>query len=193
MANSAADARGTELGIRKKLIEAGAVDVIVSLTTNLFYTVTLPVTLWFLDRGKAKTDREDKVLFVDARHQFRQVDRAHREMTGEQVEFLANIVRLYRGEEPEKMHGSAKLMKENFPKAKYVDVLGLCKVATRDELAVQGFSLNSGRYVGLAERAADDFDFKVKLEELNELLEVLNAEARELEGRIADNVANLLG
>lgn len=64
MANSAGDARGSELEIRKKLIEAGAVDVIVSLTTNLFYTVTLPVTLWFLDKGKAKTDRKDKVLLA---------------------------------------------------------------------------------------------------------------------------------
>ncbi|MFO0734805.1 MAG: class I SAM-dependent DNA methyltransferase [Labilithrix sp.] len=192
MANSAADARGTELEIRKKLIEAGAVDVIVSLTTNLFYTVTLPVTLWFLDKGKAKTDRKDKVLFIDARHHFRQVDRAHREMTGEQVEFLANIVRLYRGQQPEKAHGSAKLTKEHFPKGKYVDVLGLCKVATRREIEAHGFSLNPGRYVGVAERAADDFDFKERLEELNEQLEVLNAEARELERRIGENVATVV-
>ncbi len=192
MANSAADARGTELEIRKKLIESGAVDVIVSLTSNLFYTVTLPVTLWFLDRGKAKTERKDKVLFIDARHRFRQVDRAHREMTAEQVEFLANIVRLYRDTEPEGAHGTAKLMKEHFPKGKYVDVLGLCKVATRKEIEGQGFSLNPGRYVGAVERADDDFDFKEKFEELNEQLEVLNAEARELETRIAAGVATIL-
>ena len=53
MANSAADARGTELEIRKKLIESGAVDVMISIGSNFFYTVTLPCTLWFLDRGKA--------------------------------------------------------------------------------------------------------------------------------------------
>lgn len=192
MANSAADARGSELEVRKKLIEAGAVDVMVSLTSNLFYTVTLPVTLWFLDKGKAKTDRKDKVLFIDARHLFRQVDRAHREMTGEQVEFLANIVRLHRGQQPENAHGSAKLTKEHFPKGKYVDVLGLCKIATRKEVEVQGFSLNPGRYVGLADRAADDFDFKERLEELNEQLELLNAEAREVETKIAENVSALL-
>jgi type I restriction enzyme M protein len=71
MANSAADARGTELEMRKKLLATGAVDVIVSMSANLFYTVTLPATLWFLDRGKATSDRKDKVLFIDARHQFR--------------------------------------------------------------------------------------------------------------------------
>jgi len=73
---------------------------------NLFYTVTLPCTLWFLDRGKRGTDHEDKILFIDARHVFRQIDRAHREFTPEQLEFLANIARLYRGEEPESRLGS---------------------------------------------------------------------------------------
>ena len=51
MANSAADARGSELEIRRKLIEAGAVDVMVAIGSNFFYTVTLPCTLWFLDKG----------------------------------------------------------------------------------------------------------------------------------------------
>ncbi len=60
--------------------------------------MTLPVTLWFFDRGKRGTDREDKVLFIDARKIFRQIDRAHRDWLPEQIEFLANIVRLYRGE-----------------------------------------------------------------------------------------------
>jgi type I restriction enzyme M protein len=192
MANSAGDARGTELEIRKKLIEDGAVDVMVSVGPNFFYTVTLPCTLWFLDRGKRKTKRKDKVLFIDARHIFRQIDRAHREWTAEQVEFLSNIVRLYRGEDIESAAGSQDLMKENFPKGKYADVLGLCKVATLDEIEAQGWSLNPGRYVGVAERAADDFEFAERMEELNEELETLNAEARELEERIAENVAVLL-
>ena len=62
-------------------------------------------------------------------------------------------------------------MKESFPKGKYADVLGLCKVATITEIEAQGWSLNPGRYVGVAERAADDFEFAVRLEELNEELE----------------------
>src|SRR5512139_1516039 len=119
MANSAADARASELEIRKKLIQDRSVDVMVAVGPNMFYTVTLPCMLWFLDRGKKGTDRQDKVLFLDARHIFRQIDRAHRDFTPEQIEFLANIVRLYRGEKPEDQHGSAKLMAEKVPKGKY--------------------------------------------------------------------------
>lgn len=192
MANSAADARSSELEIRKQLIEDKSVDVMVAVGPNMFYTVTLPCTLWFLDRGKKGTDRENAVLFLDARHIYNQIDRAHREFTPPQIEFLANIVRLHRGAEPEDRHGSSGMMVEHFPQGEYVDVPGLCKVATIDEIEAQGWSLNPGRYVGVAAGKADDFDFKERLEELNEELEVLNAEARELEERIAENVVKLL-
>jgi len=84
MANSAGDAGHSEKDIRRQLVEAGAVDVMVAIGTNFFYTVTLPVTLWFLDKGKAGTSRQDTVLFIDARHTFRQIDRAHRDFLPEQ-------------------------------------------------------------------------------------------------------------
>jgi type I restriction enzyme M protein len=193
MANSAADARGSELDIRRQLIEARAVDVMVAVGSNFFYTVTLPCTLWFFDRGKRKATRADKVLFIDARHLYRQIDRAHRDWTPAQIEFLANIARLYRGETTDNLHDSADLLVEHFgKKPKYSDVPGLCKVATLVEIEAQGWSLNPGRYVGLTARAEDDFDFKERLEEQNEELEILNVEARELEERIAENVAKLL-
>ncbi len=158
MANSAADARGAELEIRKKLIQSGAVDVMVSIGSNFFYTVTLPCTLWFFDRGKAKTPRKDKVLFLDARHIYRQLDRAHRDFTPEQIEFLSNIVRLYRGEEMELDHGSETLMKEHLGKnfRKYADVPGLCKIAkfcaNRYRMAIRGqvvdLSRENGKFFG---------------------------------------------
>jgi type I restriction enzyme M protein len=161
--------------------------------------VTLPCTLWFFDKGKSKTNRKDKVLFIDARHIFRQVDRAHRKFSPKQVEYLANIVRLYRGEKPEFTAGEDEEhpgpdpdLKTTFPKLNYADVAGLCKVATLTEIEAQGWSLNPGRYVGVADKDEDDFDFAEKLEELNEELEVLNSEAHELEERIAVNVAKLL-
>ena len=193
MANSAADARGAELEIRKKLIESGHVDVMVSIGSNFFYTVTLPCTLWFFDRGKPK-DRRDKVLFVDARNIYNQVDRAHREFLPEHIEFLSNIVRLYRCEPVEKDKGSSELMKQYFGDtvSGYTDVPGLCKLATVKEIEDQGWSLNAGRYVGVAAREDDGFDFRARLEEFNEELEILNAEARVLEEQIADNVAKLL-
>ena len=223
MANSASDARSSELDIRKQLIEARAVDVMVAVGSNFFYTVTLPCTLLFFDKAKRSLPPSpqsspsgrgsnppsthgrgaggegrgarysDTVLFVDARHLYRQIDRAHRDWTPAQIEFLANIARLYRGEQPENLHDSANLMTEQFgKKPKYADVAGLCKVATISDIEAQGWSLNPGRYVGVAARAEDDFDFKERLEEQNEELETLNAEARELEERIAENVAKLL-
>lgn len=192
MANSAADARGSELEIRKKLIQSGVVDAIVSIGPNFFYTVTLPATLWFFDKGKPEALR-DKVLFLDARHIFRQIDRAHREFTPEQIEFLSNIVRLYRGKQPEFVRESEKLLKEKFPSLKYADIPGLCKAATRKEIEAQGWSLNPGRYVGVApgEEVSDE-DFMEQFEQLTEELETLNAEARGLEERIAANAAKIL-
>jgi len=192
MANSASDARGSELEIRKKLIESGTVDVIVATSSNMFYTVTLPCTLWFYDKGKADSERKDKVLFIDARQVFRQIDRAHRDFANEQIEFLANIVRLYRGEEVETDAASEAILEEKFTYGHYKNIAGLCKVATIEEIEAQGWSLNPGRYVGVAERAAGDFDFFEQLEELNEELEVLNGEARELERLITLNINQLL-
>ena len=199
MANSAADARQSEMEIRKALLQSFAVDVMVAIGPNFFYTVTLPCTLWFFDKGKAKTKRKDQVLFIDARHTFRQVDRAHRKFSPKQIEYLANIVRLYRGEQPEfvagddeEVPGEEPDLKATFPKLKYADVAGLCKVATLEEIEAQGWSLNPGRYVGVADREEDDFVFAERLEELNEELEVLNSEASELEERIANHDAKWL-
>jgi len=193
MANSASDARQSEQEIRKQMVDDGSVDVMVAIGSNFFVNVTLPCTLWFFDKGKRETDRKDKVLFIDARNIFEQVDRAHREFRPEQIEFIANIVRLYRGQEIEDTMGSDDLMIENFPDLIYQDVAGLCKVATIDEIEAQGYSLNPGRYVGVADREEDDFDFNERLTELNDELEQLNAYASELEQKISSNIALLLG
>ncbi len=198
MANSASDARSSEQELRQKLIEARAVDVMVAVGPNMFYTVTLPCTLWFLDRGKAKTTRAETVLFIDARHIYRQVDRAHRDWTPAQIGFIANLVRLYRGEAPDLTVGgeetAAKLAEVFGKKPAYADIPGLCKAATLKEIEAQGWSLNPGRYVGVApgEEVSDE-DFKAQLQTLNEELETLNAQARTLEQTIAANVAGIWG
>lgn len=192
MANSAGDARGTEQLIRQRLIEDGSTDVIVSVGPNMFYTVALPCTLWFFDKSKRGTEREDTVLFLDARSLYRQIDRAHRDFLPEQIEFLSNIVRLYRGDAVETGAGSGELLDENGLSEGYVDVPGLCKVATRAEIGAQGWSLNPGRYVGAAAQAEEDVDFLVRFEELNEQLAQLNADAAMLEEKIGENAALVL-
>ena len=198
MANVASDARGSEQELRKQLIESNAVDVMVAVGPNMFYTVTLPVTLWFLDRGKSKAKRAGTVLFIDARKIYRQVDKAHRDWTQAQIGFIANLVRLYRGEALDLTVGgeetAARLAEIFGKKPAYADVAGLCKAATLKEIEAQGWSLNPGRYVGVApgEEVSDE-NFKAQLETLNEELEGLNAQARELEKVIAANVAGVLG
>lgn len=192
MANSAADARHSEGEIRRKLIEGGQVDVMVAVGSNFFYSVTLPVTLWFLDRGKRDTPRADQVLFLDARQIFRQVDRAHREFTEEQIEFLANVVRLYRGEEPELASGANALFSARFPDGAYTDVTGLCKVATIEEIEAQGWSLNPGRYVGTEVEELDDEVFEEKLAAAHAELRALGARARELEDGVDEVLSQLL-
>jgi type I restriction enzyme M protein len=201
MANSASDARGSEQAIRRQLIEAKAVDVMVSAGTNMFYTVTLPSTLWFFDRGKVGTARENTVLFLDARHLYRQIDRAHRDWSDAQIGFLANIVRLYRGETVDLTLGGEEAQRwieayfgsdSGGPPA-YRDIAGLCKAATIEAIESQGWSLNPGRYVGVAAgEDLSDEDFKEQLEKLQEELEGLNAKARGLEATIAANVAGIL-
>ena len=197
MANSCSDARASEQELRQKLIEAQAVDVIVAVGPNMFYTVTLPVTLWFLDRGKSNTKRADSVLFIDARHIYRQIDRAHRDWTPAQTGFIANLVRLYRGEAIDLTVGGTetetKLQEVFGKKPAYADVPGLCKSATLTEIEAQGWSLNPGRYVGIAPgEDLSDEDFKTLFESLNEELQTLNAQARTLEQTIAANAAEIL-
>ena len=206
MANSASDARGSEQDIRQQLIEDDAVDVMVAVSSNFFYTVTLPCALWFLDKNKPAHNK-DKVLFIDARHIFRRVTRAVRDYTSEQLSFIANIVRLYRGQDIDNTYlethpdagNDGKFKLEDFftndnGELAYQDIAGLCKVASKAEILEQGYSLNPGRYVGVAEGEKEhDEDFAVKLEALQEELEVLNAEAHELETLISENVIRVLG
>jgi len=193
MANSAADASASELAIRQKLIEDGVVDVVVSVAANFFFTVALPCTLWFLDKGKHSTDRASQVLFIDARKIYNQIVRAHRDFLPEQIEFLANIARLYRGENAETAAGSADLTSATFPDSVYTDIPGLCRTASIDQIKTQGWSLNPGRYVGVADLDDDGFEFAERLEELNEGLEGLNTEAAELQERVSESINALLG
>ena len=97
MASSATDSSGKDKEIRKQLIQSGAVDVIISVGNNFFYTKSLPCSLWFFDRSK-KEEIKDKVLFIDARNYYTVVDRTLNEWSEWQLKNLSAIVWLYRGE-----------------------------------------------------------------------------------------------
>ena len=357
MANSASDARHSEADIRRALIEANLIYGMLTMPSNMFYSVTLPATLWFFDKGKT----DERILFIDTRNIFTQIDRAHREFSDEQVANIAIISQLHKGRrerftalvdhyfaqgvaslhahqasvealcaqlfealedkaarktvtdlkkqwaglatleeryatyldavqaesavqaksksakaapksvraEPVEAHNTAqhklleaftpfftalhadlkaldktlrqhekqlsdiaqadgkrgstdrktKVLKtalealhaevkesevwfthiqwlqERFPKAEYEDVTGLCKLASRAEVAEQDWSLNPGRYVGVVieEDGKTEEEFITSLLEMNEELTRLNLEARVLEEVIAGNVMLLAG
>jgi len=176
MSNAAGDAGGSELEIRKKLIEKNAIDVMIAVGPNFFYTVILSCTLWFLDKGKKKTDRKDKILFIDARNIYHQIDRAHRDFTEEQIQKITGIVRSYRKEKGV---------------GKYKDIPGLCKVATIKDIKEQGYSLNAGRYIGVTLEADDEIPFKGKMEKLSKELKGYFKEGQELEKKIESNLRKI--
>ncbi len=93
MANSASDARHSEADIRQSLIKNNLIYGMLTLPSNMFYTVTLPATLWFFDKAK----QDNKILFIDARNIFTQIDRAHREFNEEQIQNIAIISKLHKG------------------------------------------------------------------------------------------------
>lgn len=172
MANSANDAGNKELEIRKKMIEEGLVDVIISVGPNMFLNATLSCTLWFLDKGKKGTDRQNKVLFINAQDIYTVIDRAHNTWTDEQIEQIAAIVRSYRGE-------------VGYPK--YEDIKGRCKVATIEEIKANGYSLNPGRYVEIVEKEMDNVEFEARMKELMTQFSSLTKEAHELEKKIEED------
>lgn len=339
MANSASDARHSEADIRQALIEANLIYGMLTMPSNMFYTVTLPATLWFFDKAKA----DERILFIDARNVFTQIDRAHREFSDEQVANIAIISQLHKGRrdrfvalvdhyfeqgvaslhahdanvealcaqlfealddpahrqtvtdlkkqwktlgkledryatyldsthaakppapdahntaqdklhaafapffaalhaglkaldktlrqlekqqsdaaQAEGKHGSTdrktkalktaldtlhtevkdtemwfahiQWLQARFPKAQYEDVTGLCKLATRAEVAEQDWSLNPGRYVGVVieEDGKTEEEFISGLLEMNAELAKLNAETRVLEDVIAANISKLV-
>lgn len=197
MANSASDAGGSELEIRKRLVEDGLISQMVTLPSNMFSSVTLPATLWFFDKRKKK---KDEILFVDARGVFTQVDRAHRKFSDWQIKNLGIITRLYEGDTAAfealkaeyKKSGNAEALawlEERFPDGTYNDVTGLCKVAKldgEDGIRDQDYSLNAGRYVGVVieDDGMTEAEFMSEMLRLDDELRILGKEARELEKAI---------
>lgn len=172
MANSATDAGHAEKEIRKKLIDHELVDVIISTPSNLFLNVTLSATLWFFDKSKKGTKRQNRILFINAQDIFTPVDRAHNRWTDEQIQEIAGIVRRYRSEEGSGM---------------YEDIKGRCKVATLGEIKENDYSLNPGRYIEIVEKEIDSVEFEARIKELTTEFKTLTHEAHELEKKIEED------
>ena len=157
---------GGEGEIRKNIINADLVDCIVAMPSQLFYTTQIPVSLWFLSKGKKQPG---KTLFIDARKMGTMVTRKLRELTDEDIEKLAATYNA-------------------FAEGTLEDVKGFCAVATTEDVAKQDYILTPGRYVGIEEQQDDGEPFEEKMDRLTKELSELFQKSHELEAQIKERL-----
>lgn len=163
LANGALSSQSSGEGeIRKNIIQADLVEGIVALPTQLFYSVTIPVTLWFISKNKKQ---KGKTLFIDARKMGYMVDRKHRDFTDEDIQKLADTFKAFQD-------GTLE------------DVKGFCTVADLQEIEKQDFILTPGRYVGIEEVEDDGEPFEEKMTRLTSELSEMFKKSHELEDEI---------
>jgi type I restriction enzyme M protein len=159
---SMSTSNANELAIRKGFLEAGIVDSIVAMPSNLFFGVTIPVCIWFFDNDKKNKD----VLFIDARNMGEMETRALRVLSNNDIDLISKTYHNYKKDE------------------NYEDVKGFCKVASLDEIKNADYTLTPGRYVGIEELVDDDEDFDIKMNRLTSELGELFKNSSELESEI---------
>ena len=167
LANGALSTQSSGEGdIRKNIIEADLVEGIVAMPTQLFYSVTIPVTLWFITKGKKQ---KGKTLFIDARKMGYMVDRKHRDFTDEDIQKLADTFKAFQD-------GTLE------------EVKGFCAVADIQAIAAQDYILTPGRYVGIEEQEDDGEPFDEKMKRLTSELSDMFKKSHELENEIREKL-----
>jgi len=172
--------------IRKNIIEADLVDCMVALPGQLFYNTQIPVCLWFIARDKRNhrfRDRRGETLFIDARKMGSMIDRVHRELTGGDIQKIADSYHTWRGD--------SSLGNRQSTIGNYQDISGYCKSATIEEIRKHGHVLTPGRCVGAADQEDDGEPFAEKMARLSALLREQQAEAARLDAVIAANLKEL--
>lgn len=165
---------GGEGGIRKKIIEDDLIEGIIAMPTQLFYSVTIPVTLWFITKNKKQ---KGKTLFIDARKMGYMVDRKHRDFT--------------EGMQSDGSPGDIDKIAETFTafqNGMLQDVKGFCAVATLQDIEKQDYILTPGRYVGIEEQEDDGEPFDEKMKRLTSELSDMFAKSHELEEEIREKL-----
>ena len=153
---------GGEGEIRKKIIEDDLIEGIISMPTQLFYSVTIPVTLWFISKNKKQ---KEKTVFIDARKMGHMVDRTHRDLSDDDIKRLADTF-------------------VAFQEGTLEDQKGFCSVKTIEDIAKQDYILTPGRYVGIEDTNEDDEPFEEKMTRLTSELSEMFAKSHELEDEI---------
>jgi type I restriction enzyme M protein len=203
MADAASDAGGSEREVRRQLIESDAVDVMISLGMDVFGKARVPCTLWIFDKGKAKSPRHGKVMFIDAQCLNRKAGERDRPLTEAQLKFLNQIVQLYRDEFSALADGDT-MLKEYFPDGRYRDVNSLCRSITTTEISKNGWSLNPRLYlrgkvdwasrISLGTRGLDDMQaMEAELKKLGERAQELEKILQEHTGELGGGVNGEVG
>ena len=167
LANGSLSAGGQEEVIRKNLIEADLVDCILSMPSNLFYTVTIPCSIWILNRNKKQ---KGKTLFIDARNFGTMVTRKLRELNEDDISKIADTYHNFQNNE------------------NYEDVAGYCKASTIEEIKDNNYVLTPGRYVGTEEQEDDGIPFEEKMKAITTELKAQFEESHKLEEEIKKNL-----
>lgn len=168
LANGALSSQTSGEGeIRKRIIEDDLIEGIVALPTQLFYSVTIPVTLWFISKNKKQ---KGKTLFIDARKMGYMVDRKHRDFTDEDIKKLSDTF-------------------TKFQEGTLEDVKGFCAVTPTEDIAKQDYILTPGRYVGIEEQEDDGEPFEDKMKRLTSELSGMFSKSNELQDEIKKNLA----
>ena len=155
--------------IRKKIIEADLIEGIITLPPQLFYSVTLSATLWFITKGKKQ---KGKTLFIDARKMGHMVDRRHRDFSEEDIQKLADTFEAFQ-------NGTLENMK------------GFCYVATLQDIAEMNYILTPSCYTGIAEQEDDGEPFEEKMTRLTSELSEMFKKSHELENEIREKLGTI--
>jgi len=165
---------GGEGDIRKDLIEAGLIDCMVALPSQLFYNTMIPACLWFLARDRSNhkfRDRRNEILFIDARKMGSMISRRHRELAEADILKISSTYHAWRT-----------------PSGIFEAVKGFCHAATLDEVRANNYVLTPGRYVGAEEVEDDGIPFEDKMRELTGTLAEQFAESARLETLIKEKL-----
>ena len=145
------------------MLENDLVDCILAMPNNLFYTVTVPCSIWIINRAKKQ---KGKTLFINAVNMGNMVNRRLRELSSEDILKIANTYHNYQND------------------TNYENIKGFCYIAELDEIKSNDYVLTPGRYVGVEEKLNDDIPFEQKLKTIVDELNDQFASSYELENEI---------